>query len=57
LPQIFPDATTQVNGIDLYYNIVIGAYDGPTTPYIIRYQVTKSGPNPEFEYIEGPTEL
>ena len=55
LPQIFPDATTQVNGVDLYYNIVIGAYDGPTTPYIIRYQVTKSGPNPEFEYVEGPT--
>jgi hypothetical protein len=57
LPQIFPDATTQVNGIDLYYNIVIGAYDGPTTPYIIRYQVTKAGPNPEFEYTEGPTKL
>ncbi len=57
LPQIFPDATVQVNGVDMYYNVVIGAYDGPTTPYSVRYQVTKSGPSPEFEYIEGPTEL
>lgn len=56
LPHLFPNTTTQVNGVDLYYIIMFNTYKGSTSTYSIRYQVTKSGPNPEFTYVEGPTE-
>lgn len=57
LAHIFPEATTQVNGVDMYYLIVFNTYNGSTSSYTIRYQVTKSAPNPEFTYVEGPTPL
>lgn len=57
LQHLFPAATTQVNGVDLYYLIQFNTYNGQTGSWTIRYQVTKSGPDPEFTYIEGPTAL
>ncbi|MDE5423448.1 choice-of-anchor J domain-containing protein [Ancylomarina sp. DW003] len=54
----YPEATTQVNGIDVFYNVTVitfeegdgGYVDGE---YTLKFQCTKSGPSPEFTYIEG----
>ncbi len=54
LPSKFSDATTQVDGVDMYYIITFAAYDGTMTDYTIKFQCTKDGPNPEFTYTEGP---
>lgn len=55
LPNRYPEAVAQVQGVDVYYIIEFQTYDGSYTSYSIEFKCTKSGPNPEFEYVEGPT--
>lgn len=54
LPLKFPDAETQVNGIDMYYIVEFEVYGPYAGDWSIKFQVTKSGPDPEFTLIEGP---
>ncbi len=54
LPSKYPDAVAQVSGIDVYYIVTFATYDGSSGTYDIKFQCTKSGPDPEFTYIEGP---
>lgn len=56
LPSKFPDATTQQDGIDIYYVVTFAAYAGSMVDHTITFQCTKEGPNPEFTYSEGPIE-
>ena len=55
LPTKYPDAVTQVSGIDVYYIVSFATYSGSAGSYSMKFQVTKSGPNPEFTLVEGPT--
>lgn len=55
LPAKFPNAVAKVDGIDVNYHITFAVYDGTMTNYVITFKCTKSGPNPTFEYVEGPT--
>lgn len=54
LPAKFPNASTQANGVDMFYVVNFDTYSGADGNYSIKYQVTKSGPNPEFTAVEGP---
>lgn len=55
LPTKFPDAVTQVSGIDVHYVVSFATYSGAAGNYSMEFQCTKSGPNPEFTFVEGPT--
>jgi len=55
LPEKFPDAVSQVEGVDVNYVVTFGAYLNSMVNYTITFQCTKAGPNPEFTYVEGPT--
>ncbi len=55
LPTKFPNAATQVEGVDVYYVATFATYSGSYGTYSITFQCTKSGPDPEFTFIEGPT--
>ncbi len=57
LPAKFPDAVTQVSGIDVFYIVTFDTYSGVDGRYSIKFQVTKAGPNPEFTLVDGPTAL
>ncbi|MGM0667297.1 MAG: hypothetical protein ACQETA_08255 [Bacteroidota bacterium] len=57
LPAKFPDAVTQVSGIDVFYIVTFDTYSGVAGRYSIKFQVTKAGPNPEFTLVDGPTAL
>lgn len=52
----FPDAAAQVDGVDVNYVVTFAGYAGSMVDYTITFKCTKSGPSPEFEYVEGPTE-
>ena len=54
LPAKFPNAVSQVNGIDVNYQITFAVYSGTMINYVITFQCTKSAPNPEFTYVSGP---
>jgi hypothetical protein len=54
LPAKYPDAQTQYKGIDMYYIVHFTAYGAPSSNYFIKFQCTKSAPNPEFTLAEGP---
>jgi len=54
LPTKYPDAVSQVDGIDVKYVINFAAYLSSMVNYSVTFQCTKSGPNPEFTYTEGP---
>jgi hypothetical protein len=54
LPTKFPNATTQVNGVDMFYVVNFATYSGAAGSYSMKFQVTKSGPNPEFTLVDGP---
>ncbi len=54
LPAKFPGATTQVNGVDMFYVVNFATYSGAAGNYSMKFQVTKSGPAPEFTLLEGP---
>jgi len=51
----YPNAVTQVSGIDVFYLVDVKAYKEDLTDgyYTLKFQCTKSGPNPEFTYVEG----
>jgi len=55
LPAKFPNAVSQVDGIDVNYKITFALYDGVMINYVITFKCTKSGQSPEFTYVEGPT--
>jgi len=55
LPLKYPDAVAQVDGVDVNYVITFAGYAGSMVDYTITFKCTKSGPSPEFEYVEGPT--
>lgn len=55
LPLKYPDALAQVDGVDVNYIITFAGYVSSMVDYTITFKCTKSGPNPEFEYVEGPT--
>ncbi|MGQ1908922.1 choice-of-anchor J domain-containing protein [Marinifilum sp. RC60d5] len=55
LPNKYPEAVAQVQGVDVHYIITFNTYDGSNTTYSIEFKCTKSAPNPTFEYVEGPT--
>ncbi len=55
LPAKFPNAVTQVEGVDVYYVATFDTYSGSDGTYSIKFQCIKSGPDPEFTCIEGPT--
>jgi len=52
LPAKFPNAVAQVSGIDVMYKVTFATYGGSAGVYTWTFQCTKSGPNPEFTYIE-----
>lgn len=54
LPSLYPNATLQVNGVDMYYRVIFATYSGSNGTYVMKFQVTKAGPNPEFTLVEGP---
>ena len=56
LPAKFPDAVAQVEGIDVKYIVTFLAHSDSDVYYSMTFQCTKSGPNPEFKFIEGPME-
>ena len=55
LPIKYPNALAQVNGVDVNYIITFAGYVSSMVDYTITFKCTKSGPSPEFEYVEGPT--
>jgi hypothetical protein len=55
LPELYPSATLQVNGVDMFYRVVFATYSGANAKYAMKFQVTKAGPDPEFTLVEGPT--
>ncbi len=52
LPNKFPNAVAQVSGVDVMYIISFATYDGTDGKQTYTYQCTKSGPNPEFTFVE-----
>lgn len=54
LPEKFPNAQTQVGGVDMFYVVRFATYSGADGSYSIEFQVTSSGPDPEFTLVEGP---
>lgn len=54
LPELYPSATLQVNGVDMFYRVVFATYSGANAKYAMKFQVTKAGPDPEFTLVEGP---
>ena len=53
----FPNAVTQVSGIDVMYIVKYAIYenDGSTSHSTSTFQCTKSAPNPDFTYISTTT--
>ncbi|MFW6290616.1 MAG: hypothetical protein ACOC0R_06575, partial [Mariniphaga sp.] len=51
LPAKFPDAVSQVSGIDVMYKVTFATYSGTGEVHTWTFQCTKSGPNPEFEFV------
>lgn len=54
LPTQYPDAQTQVGGADMFFTINFDTYSGADGNYTMKFQVTKSAPEPEFTLVEGP---
>ncbi|OFX23014.1 MAG: hypothetical protein A2041_07455, partial [Bacteroidetes bacterium GWA2_31_9b] len=54
LPNKYPAATLQVNGVDMFYQVIFDTYSGSYSTYSMKFQVTKAGPEPEFTLVEGP---
>ncbi len=52
LPNKFPDAVTQVSGVDVLYKVTFATYDGSDGEYTFVFKCTKAGPNPSFEFVE-----
>lgn len=54
LPARYPDITEQEAGIDQHVIVTFATYSGIAGTYKMKFQVTKSGPDPEFTLVEGP---
>ncbi|MFV0592308.1 MAG: hypothetical protein ACK5M7_13050 [Draconibacterium sp.] len=52
LPNKFPNAVAQVSGVDVMYIVSFATYNGADGAQTYTYQCTKSGPNPEFTFVE-----
>ena len=49
LPELFPDAQLQANGVDMFYRVIFETFkSGVKVNYAMNFQVTKAGPDPEF---------
>jgi len=55
LPNKFPEAVAQVEGVDVHYIVTFATYDGSNGLYSMDFVCTKSAPNPTFDYVDGPT--
>jgi hypothetical protein len=52
LPSKYPEAVTQVKGVDVHYFITTDSYDkGTRAKYTLDFVCTKNGPEPEFEFV------
>ncbi|PWD98353.1 choice-of-anchor J domain-containing protein [Marinilabilia rubra] len=56
LQEKYPDAVTQVNGVDVHYIVTVDTYENDLSrgKYTFDFQCISDGPDPEFELIEGP---
>jgi YHS domain-containing protein len=56
LMEKYPDATAQVNGVDVHYIVSVDTYENDLSRglYTFNFKCVKSGPNPEFELVEAP---
>ena len=57
LPLKFPNAITQVDGVDVYYVVKFDTFSGSDGSWSMKFKVAKAGPNPEFTLEEGPTAI
>ncbi len=57
LPVKYPNAVTQVDGVDVYYVVNFATYSGSAGNWSMKFKVSKAGPDPEFTLEEGPTPL
>ena len=49
LPELYPDAQLQANGVDMFYRVIFETFKGGNkVNYAMNFQVTKAGPDPEF---------
>jgi hypothetical protein len=55
LQEQFPDAVSEVDGVQVYYEITFDAYDGNDDIYTVTYKCTAAGDPPQFEYVSGNT--
>lgn len=55
LPVKYPNAEATVDGVDVNYVITFAGYVNSMVDYTITFKCIKSGPSPEFEYVDGPT--
>ncbi len=51
LPGKFPNAVSQVSGIDVMYKVTFAIYTGIGEEKTWTFQCVKSGPNPEFTFV------
>lgn len=56
LQEKYPDAVTQVNGVDVHYIVTVDTYENDLSrgKYTYNFKCVANAPNPEFELIEGP---
>ncbi len=54
LPTKFPAAVDKVSGIDVMYVVNYATYDGANGKFTMKFQCTKSAPDPEFTLVAGP---
>ncbi len=54
----FPNAVTQLSGVDVEYVVTYNTYqdDNSKLTYTVTYKCTKSGPNPEFTEVGDPVQ-
>lgn len=54
----FPNAVTQLSGVDVEYVVTYSTYqdDNSKLTYTVTYKCTKSGPNPEFTVVGDPVQ-
>jgi hypothetical protein len=54
LPAKYPNAEAQYKGIDMQYVVHFIAYGATPSNYYMKFQCTKSAPDPEFVLVDGP---
>ena len=54
LPAKYPTAEAQYKGIDMHYIVHFTAYGAASSKYYMKFQCTKSAPDPEFTLVEEP---